>query len=95
MGELVRLFGQLTPVMYPSPSPVAKIIPVLPVRLMVLSQSYSGSSLPNGSRLRPTRAAREAARARLRGRLCWTGPGQSRTSGVAELLALKLNVERF
>lgn len=29
--ELGRLFGQLTPVMYPSPSPGAKIIPLLPV----------------------------------------------------------------
>lgn len=35
--ELGRLFGQLTPVMYPSLSPGAKIIPLLPVSLEGLS----------------------------------------------------------
>lgn len=60
-GELVRLFGQLTPVMYPSLSPVAKIIPVLPVSLMVLAHSYSSSSPTKlqiwyGSFLQPTSA---------------------------------------
>lgn len=41
--ELARLFGQLTPVMYPSPSPVAKITPTLPVSLEVLWSEAAGT----------------------------------------------------